>query len=183
MSQVRVQGNASGTGILTVTSPNTNSNYTLTLPAQTGTILTNATAGTVLQVVHGTTSTSVTNNTSTYADTGLTATITPTSATSKILVIVHHSECTKRSDSAANDLGINLVRNGTQIALISYDLGYTGTAINMYFSASGSYYDSPASTSALTYKTQFRNTNSNSAAVIVQQNSVPSTITLMEIAA
>lgn len=40
MSQVRVQGNASGTGVLTVTSPNTNSNYTLTLPAETGTILT-----------------------------------------------------------------------------------------------------------------------------------------------
>lgn len=40
MSQVRVSGNASGTGVLTVTSPNTNSNYTLTLPAETGTILT-----------------------------------------------------------------------------------------------------------------------------------------------
>lgn len=45
MSQVRVSGNASGTGVLTVTSPNTNSNYTLTLPAETGTILTTATAG------------------------------------------------------------------------------------------------------------------------------------------
>lgn len=40
MSQVAIAGNASGTGVLTVTSPNTNSNYTLTLPAQTGTILT-----------------------------------------------------------------------------------------------------------------------------------------------
>lgn len=45
MSQVRVSGNASGTGVLTVTSPNTNSNYTLTLPAETGTILTTATPG------------------------------------------------------------------------------------------------------------------------------------------
>lgn len=39
MSQVRVSGNASGTGVLTVTSPNTNSNYTLTLPDNTGTLL------------------------------------------------------------------------------------------------------------------------------------------------
>jgi len=53
MSQVRVSGNASGTGILTVTSPNTNTNYTLTLPANTGTLLSSATTGTVLQVVEG----------------------------------------------------------------------------------------------------------------------------------
>ena len=138
--------------------------------------------GGIIQVVHGTYATITTNNTSTYADTGLTATITPTSTTSKILVIVHHSECTKSGSNAANDIGIRLLRDGTQIALINYDLGYTGTAINLYSSASGSYYDSPASTSALVYKTQFRNTNSNTAAAIVQNNSVPSTITLMEIA-
>lgn len=50
MSQVRVSGNASGTGILTVTSPNTNSNYTLTLPANTGTLLSSASTGAVLKV-------------------------------------------------------------------------------------------------------------------------------------
>ena len=139
--------------------------------------------GAVLQVVQGTYSTVTSNSTSTYADTGLTATITPSSTTSKILIFVFHSENTKNGANAGNDIGINLLRNGTQIALISYDLGYTGTAINLYFIVAGSYYDSPASTSALTYKTQFRNTNSNSANVTVQQNNVPSTITLMEIAA
>jgi hypothetical protein len=45
MSQVRVSGNASGTGVITVTSPNTNSNFTQTLPAETGTLLTTATPG------------------------------------------------------------------------------------------------------------------------------------------
>lgn len=39
MSQVRVQGNASGTGILTVTSPNTNNSPTLTLPDATTTLV------------------------------------------------------------------------------------------------------------------------------------------------
>lgn len=39
MSQVRVSGNASGTGVLTVTSPNTNSNQTLTLPDATTTLV------------------------------------------------------------------------------------------------------------------------------------------------
>jgi hypothetical protein len=40
MSLVKVQGNASGTGTLTIAAPNTNSDRTLTLPDQTGTLLT-----------------------------------------------------------------------------------------------------------------------------------------------
>jgi hypothetical protein len=42
VSLVKVQGNASGTGIFTITSPNSNTDRTLTLPDQTGTVLTNA---------------------------------------------------------------------------------------------------------------------------------------------
>jgi hypothetical protein len=42
MSSVSIQGNASGTGIFTIASPNSNTNRTLTLPDNTGTILTTA---------------------------------------------------------------------------------------------------------------------------------------------
>lgn len=42
MSQVKIQGNASGTGIFTIASPNSNNNQTLTLPDSTGTIATSA---------------------------------------------------------------------------------------------------------------------------------------------
>jgi hypothetical protein len=45
MSKLQVQGNASGTGTVTLAAPNTNSDYTVTLPAATGTVLTTATAG------------------------------------------------------------------------------------------------------------------------------------------
>lgn len=38
MSSVAIQGNASGTGVITLASPNTNSSYTVSLPAATGTI-------------------------------------------------------------------------------------------------------------------------------------------------
>lgn len=38
MSQVSISGNASGTGVFTIAAPNSNSNYTLTLPAVTGTL-------------------------------------------------------------------------------------------------------------------------------------------------
>jgi hypothetical protein len=38
MSQVAISGNASGTGTLTIAAPNTNSNFTLTLPQETTTL-------------------------------------------------------------------------------------------------------------------------------------------------
>jgi hypothetical protein len=40
MSQVTLQGNASGTGIFTVAAPNSNTNRTLTLPDAAGTVVT-----------------------------------------------------------------------------------------------------------------------------------------------
>lgn len=40
MSQVKIQGNASGTGQFTIASPNSNNNQTLTLPDATGTVAT-----------------------------------------------------------------------------------------------------------------------------------------------
>lgn len=47
MSLVKVSGNASGTGTLTIAAPNTNSNYTLTLPAATGVFNTSGVANEV----------------------------------------------------------------------------------------------------------------------------------------
>ena len=39
MSKVKIQGNASGTGVLTVTAPNTSTDRTITLPDSTGTLI------------------------------------------------------------------------------------------------------------------------------------------------
>jgi hypothetical protein len=39
MSSVAIQGNASGTGVITLASPNTNSSYTVSLPAATTTLV------------------------------------------------------------------------------------------------------------------------------------------------
>jgi hypothetical protein len=44
MSKVKIQGNASGTGVLTVTAPNTSTDRTITLPDSTGTLVDNTTA-------------------------------------------------------------------------------------------------------------------------------------------
>jgi len=47
MSSVTISGNASGAGVLTIAAPNTASNFTLTLPVQTGTLVSGANANSV----------------------------------------------------------------------------------------------------------------------------------------
>lgn len=139
-------------------------------------------AGTVLQVVNATYSTEVASSSTTYADTGLSATITPTAASSKIFVVINHATCGKSAASANNRLMMRLLRDTTQLSIFGNGLFYTGTAIINRGSVGYSYIDSPATTSAVTYKTQFANGDAV-AEVYVQVNNTVATITLMEIAA
>jgi len=138
--------------------------------------------GSVLQVVQGSFSTETTTSSSTFADTGLSASITPTSSTSKILVLVNHSTNYKTSGSSDNSLSLRIVRGSTTISTFAEYLGWTNSALNLIFSASFSYLDSPATTSSTTYKTQFASTY-NSNQVRICANNSPATITLLEIAA
>ena len=140
--------------------------------------------GSVLQVVNATYSTQTSNSTSTPADTGLTASITPLFSTSKILIMVNQAGVEKNQNNAENALTLHLQKNGSNLVKIGGFIGYTATAVrNIVGSLSCAYLDSPATTSAITYKTQFFNDGVNAAAVVVQSQSVVSTMTLMEIAA
>jgi hypothetical protein len=136
----------------------------------------------VLQVVSASTSTEVTNSTTTYADTTLTATITPSAISSKILVYVSHPQNQKSNVSADNALNLQLLRGATSIYIFNTLLGFSGSATQQYFSANAIYLDSPATTSATTYKTQLKNFTA-SAHVRVQAGLVESQIILMEISA
>ena len=137
----------------------------------------------VLQVVTGSTSTTTTNNTSTLADTGLSVTITPQSNTSKILVLLAQNGCLKNTGSALNALQLLLFRNATQIAEVAHFAGYTGTNIvNIVGTIGSTILDAPATTSALTYKTQFCNAGINGVGVSVNDTSL-STISVCEISA
>ena len=110
--------------------------------------------GEVLQVVSATYTTSTSTSSTSYIDTGLTATITPSSTTSKILIFINHTENYKTAGNVNNNLQINLVKNGTEITQFNNSLGYTGTTMDLVFSASYSYLDSPATSSSITYKIQ-----------------------------
>jgi hypothetical protein len=138
-----------------------------------------AAGGKVLQVVAATYSTETQSATSTYVDTGLTATITPSSATSKILVIMTQNGVAKNGDTAVN---LRLVRGATTLAQIGVLLLSTGTSLYQEGNGNIAYLDSPATTSATTYKTTF-NSGSNISYARVQNNSSVSSIILMEIGA
>jgi hypothetical protein len=137
----------------------------------------------VLQVINSSTTTVAINNTTTYADTGLTATITPQSATSKILVLVSQNGGYKGSPDAGNALNVKLMRGATDISFPGLEVGYNGVAAELILgSISAMVLDNPATTSAVTYKTQFAN-RVNASSARVQLNAAMSTMILMEISA
>jgi len=136
--------------------------------------------GKVLQVIQGTTTTNASNSTTTFADTNLTATITPSAATSKILVLVSQ-HCEKTSGNAGNTIALRLMRGATEVYINQYLL-YTNTTLVQRGLQSFNYLDSPSTTSATTYKTQFAN-DGNNAAVAVQASNQIATMILMEIGA
>jgi hypothetical protein len=147
-----------------------------------------AAGGKVLQVVQGTTQVAAsTTNTSVYSDTNLTATITPSSSSSKILVIVMQAMKSAASSASSNGFYLKLLRGATAIT------GETSANYNFIYLSTGNpitydqrfllpihYLDSPATTSATTYKTQIQNYSGTTTA---QYDGTMSTIILMEIGA
>ena len=185
MSQVKISGNASGTGVLTIAAPNTNTDRSITIPDKAGAIAVGA--GTIVQVVQAVNSTTFTTTSTTYVDDGLTASITPTSSSNKILVITNQQYQWLR-DVVDNGIGIRLLRDSTTIWEPPVGVG----PYYNYIDNSGEhnnysniiYLDSPATTSSVTYKTQGRPyTTSSSGNCKFQTTNVVSTMILMEVVA
>lgn len=158
----------------------------LTFPNST----TQASAGQVLQVVNATYGTSSSTTSTSFVDTGLTATITPKFANSKILALVSTQFQTYPSANNRDSGGaFQLVRNSTGIwspSSISVYLDIqlsTGIQINMTNIWSLNYVDSPATTSATTYKLQYYAQSGRTFLINSAGTSAPATIILMEIAA
>ena len=147
----------------------------------------NLPAGSVLQVVSTTKTDTFTTASESYVDvTGFSASITPTSSTSKILVIVN-------SYIGINNINakINLLRGSSAIAQPAAGNNPSSaifrTGIQIAGSFNLSFLDSPATTSATTYKIQIKSSGGNTTCINRADddanNSGVSTITLLEIAA
>jgi hypothetical protein len=157
----------------------------LTADSTTATGLKWATAaaggGKVLQVVQGTTATQVSLSGGSYVDTGLSVTITPSSSSSKILVLITQTGLFKPTNDT--HIGIQLLRGSTSVYVLS-GIHMASPGVISGGTASGNYLDSPATTSATTYKTQAKNNNSGGTCYVqFSENQPTSTIIAMEIGA
>ena len=155
---------------------------------------TNMPTGSVIQVVQATQGSTVSSTSTTYANTNLSASITPQFSTSKILVLIHQAVNSVTGVAAGygyqTDMGVQLLRGATLLTTPSadtggaYSIGFgTGTApssgnIVLWGYVDFNYLDSPATTSSVTYSTQFRVGLSGMTAYV---NPNTSFITLMEI--
>jgi hypothetical protein len=134
--------------------------------------------GKVLQVVNANYSTQVSTSSATYTDSGLSASITPSDTSSKVLVIV--SQNTRIQSSGAGAIRLKMYRDATEIN--SYiNANYNNGSENQASQTTFLEFDSPNTTSSVTYKTTFSTRDSGEEASC-NYDSSPSSITLMEIA-
>ena len=151
--------------------------------------------GGVIQVVSFTTQTQTTANAgTTFVDTGVTATITPKFATSKILILTYHA-VTFSNFAGNGDTGgwsIRLLRGNTVIkngASNGSDHYISVPSESSYIVFNDpdfqQHFDSPNTTSAVTYKTQVNESNSEINVKINgnQASNVDSSMILMEVSA
>ena len=113
-----------------------------------------------MQVVQDEDTSGFSTASTTFQDTGLSVTITPSSASSKVLITVAglYAYVSYNGSSTANYGYFRLIRTSTQLQEITggaYNLA-SSTNKTHYINANFGYLDSPATTSAITYKIQGR---------------------------
>jgi hypothetical protein len=126
----------------------------------------------------GTLSTEISTTSGTVADTGLTATITPRSTSSSILVLVNGSGYTTTFNTIAT---VSVVRTATTIITFNNIYGYATASVGVNGYINTAYLDSPATTSATTYKVQWLR-RLGAGTIYLNVPTSTSTIILMEIA-
>jgi hypothetical protein len=183
------------TGALAYRSATANVNTALTI-GSTGQVLTvaggvptwaaPAGGGKVLQVVQGTLTSDASTTSLSFVDTGITVNITPSSATSKVYVAVNFWGYVTKSGSVTLNVGeYNLVRGATQLQKIKSGATAFASTSNPfhYYAMAFSYLDSPATTSATTYKVQFQADSSGQTSGILASATQIASIVVMEIGA
>ena len=194
MADLVLSGNTSGA--ITISAPSVAGTNTITLPANTGTVITTGSSGqvipkaalptgSVLQVVNTDYQTETSLTSTTYTEiTGLATAITPTSSSSKVLI----TGTLQVGHNSATGGAIQLYRGSTLIGRDPFKWFYFGASNDVGGTIAWSYLDSPATTSSTTYKVYWRCDNVNpiylnrtAANTTIEKGS--SQITLMEISA
>lgn len=185
--------NSTGGGSVTVDVPSTASTFTATLPAATGNVvldsatqtLTNKSivatqltgtiaaarlpAGSIIQVVQSTNAGSSSTTSTTYVDvTNFTVTITPTSSTNKIIILASSFVGNTLVASTNVRYYQQLLRTSTTLQEFQLAAESAAGGLQAAGNFTFSYLDSPATTSATTYKVQHRVTSASSTGTTAQ---------------
>jgi hypothetical protein len=139
----------------------------------------------VVQIVFAGTTLGQFTSSTTYTDvSGVTATITPKSASSQILVLCCLNGGSKEAGSASNGLNTRVIRGAsTLVTQMSTGAGYNNVnGLVLLPSIVAVELNSPATTSAVTYKAQFAS-DSAGYACYLGRGGEASTLFLMEISA
>jgi len=130
------------------------SNITGTLPTGNGgTGATSFAPGKVLQTVSATTTSATSTTSTSFVDTALSVAITPSASNSKVLIIAHGGG----SATSGNESYLTLIRGSTNLGNATYGMLNWGSSSAAMAEATGlTYLDSPSTTSATTYKLQFK---------------------------
>ena len=173
MSKISFQPNAVGSGTFTIASPNSGTNRTLTLPDETGTVLTAASslaaanltgtvasgrmpAGSVLQVVEATRSSAISFSSSSYSA-GLSVTVTPKRVDSKFIIqIWGRTDTVNTTLQAAHDHRV--LRDAVEVNRAQWQSYFnrSTTASDIYPPFDVTYIDTPATLSAIIYSFEGR---------------------------
>ena len=207
MSSIVLSPGATGAAAFTIEAPSTATSRVITLPDATDTLVGKATtdtltnksiaatqltgtvaaarlpAGSVLQVVQGTLTSVATTTSGSYVDTGLSATITPTSSSSKIFVVMYGG-LTERPAVASECPRFKIIRGASTFVQGGGNWYYSTSATDLTGPVFMSCLDSPATTSATTYKLQFESRLGNTVYINAYASAGDfASMTLMEIAA
>ena len=140
----------------------------------------------MLQVLQDTVTGMVTTSSTSFQDTGLEQAITPASASNKVLVIANVNGYNKPAGNNANAVKLEIDRGGVQVFTTSDIIGYNGASNQDSGAVTLVYLDSPATTSATTYKIRFASAVSGQNVGVQAynvSNTVNSSIVVMEIGA
>ena len=139
--------------------------------------------GHIIQVVQGVKTGQTSTGSSSYVDTGLSGVITPKFSSSKVLVLVSQPLMLSIATTAAREAYYNIVRGSTSLIEggTQFDLTHSAAYNSQGWAACLNFLDSPSTTSATTYKTQFR-VSGGTSDVYAGYGGTSGTITLMEIA-
>jgi hypothetical protein len=156
------------------------SNVTGTLPtANGGTGATSFTKGKILQIQNTTATTQKTTTSSSSFVEAYTVDITPSSTSSKILIMF---STFGYQDTTANGSIYTIYRDSTNLGDSSKGLFmFRNGGDNLEMGVSGQVYDSPSSTSAITYGLRQKTESGSSAISYISRSGAPTYLTAVEI--